>query len=122
MMNANNPNRVHELGPDTTATEFEKAVDAYIAALQAATYPSDTRARFHAIAAAESVGVDYIHAVASAIEHLGASFTTARFAVAATIGGLVTQMRENGAEARENVLATGRPANEYGLPEDEEYV
>lgn len=121
-----NPNRVttrvdeNDEPTGVTTTPVELAGDAYAACIVAATYPSDTAARFVAIQACGALGVSYIDAVAIAAEKLRGTFdlahlSEARFYIADEFRVLQEDMRKHGGLPREGILTSGRPANDQGF-------
>lgn len=125
-----NPNKVKDVSAEqdgsVTTTFFEQACDAWAYSIISATYPSDTRQRLGCVEACAKIGVDYIDAVARAVEKLAeqkpegaelnaVDMTAARFWITNELGQLVHSLRQQGAETRESVLSTGQQANYLGL-------
>jgi hypothetical protein len=101
-----------------TATPLEQHVDAFVAVIQAATYPDDPRVRSEAQSYCRIVDIDYFTALSQIILHVTDPATgelvdpdEARWRLADHLGGLVGALRQRGAVVRDGILRNGLPVS-----------
>lgn len=102
-----------------TATPLEVYVDAAASSLLAYAYPSDIQIRAGAMQAARLANVDYIEALGTILDHnRNMRPDVARLHLALHFIEHVRHEAETGAEPREGILSSGKPADELGRDPD----
>ncbi len=106
--------------PDTpTGTALELAADAAAFALLSFAYPSDVYIREAALRCGKLVGIDYVDAVGSIMDHNPAvSAHAARRFLAMQLIDNMNLLASKGAEPRPGILASGKRADALGRDPD----